>query len=39
MRSRRRKELVEDIKLTLALCVMFIGVPMAMFLHWLAFGY
>lgn len=34
-----KKEFIEDIKLTLGLMFFMIVIPMAMFIHWLAFGY
>ena len=33
------RNFIEDIKLTLMLIAVFIGFPLLMFLHWLAFGY
>lgn len=36
---QKRIEQVETIKATLILCGCFIGFPLLMFLHWLAFGY
>ena len=36
---KKRIEQVENIKTTLVLCGCFIGLPLLMFLHWLAFGY
>lgn len=33
------REIKNNIMTTVLLCVTFIGVPMAMFLHWLHFGY
>lgn len=34
-----RRRIIEDIKETLALGAMFIGVPMLMIIHWLIIGY
>lgn len=36
---QKRIEQVNAIKTTLVLCGCFIGFPLLMFLHWLAFGY
>ena len=38
-RNAKVREIKNSIMTTVLLCVTFIGVPMAMFLHWLAFGY
>lgn len=40
-RERKAKimEIKNNIATTIALCVMFIGIPALMLVHWLAFGY
>lgn len=38
-RNRRRKDFIEDLKLTLVLILFTVVMPLGMFLHWLHFGY
>lgn len=38
-RESKVMEIKNNVMTTLLLCATFIGIPMLMFLHWLAFGY